>query len=128
MSKVATKAKKPSAKSTPRQSNSSKKAPAHERSPKSPPPAASADAEATARSTKRDQVLELLHTGDGATIQEIAAATEWQTHSVRGFLTGVVRKKLGLNLISTKTDRGRIYRINDKSSGARGVKASKKRA
>ena len=126
MSKVATKAKKLSAKPTPRRSNSAKTAQSLDSSSKNLKPVASTDA--GARSTKRDQVLELLHTGDGATIQEIAAATEWQTHSVRGFLTGVVRKKLGLNLISTKTDRGRIYRINDKSSGARGVKASKKRA
>jgi hypothetical protein len=41
------------------------------------------------------------------------AATEWQQHSVRGFLAGVIRKKLGLNLVSEQTDKGRVYRIKD---------------
>ena len=36
-----------------------------------------------------------------------------QQHSVRGFLAGVVRKKLGLNLVSEQTDKGRVYRIKD---------------
>jgi hypothetical protein len=50
-------------------------------------------------------------------------ATEWQQHSVRGFLAGVVRKKLGLNLISEVTDKGRVYRIKDgKGSSAAAVK------
>jgi Protein of unknown function (DUF3489) len=40
-------------------------------------------------------------------------ATHWQQHSVRGFLAGVVRKKLGLNLVSEQTDKGRVYRIKD---------------
>jgi Protein of unknown function (DUF3489) len=38
--------------------------------------------------------------------------TEWQPHSVRGFLAGVIRKKLGLNLVSTANN-GRLYRIAD---------------
>ncbi len=48
------------------------------------------------------------------------ARPEWQQHSVRGFLAGVVRKKLGLNLVSESTDKGRVYRIKDSkaSSGA----------
>ena len=50
-------------------------------------------------------------------------ATEWQQHSVRGFLAGVVRKKLGLNLVSESTERGRVYRIKDsKASSADRVK------
>jgi hypothetical protein len=39
--------------------------------------------------------------------------TDWQQHSVRGFLAGIVRKKLGLNLVSDQTDKGRVYRIKE---------------
>jgi hypothetical protein len=47
----------------------------------------------------------------GTTIAAMVAATGWQEHSVRGFLAGVVRKKLGLNLVSELGERGRTYRI-----------------
>src|ERR1700737_2965965 len=70
--------------------------------------------------TKHDRIIAMLRTPAGATIAAIMTATEWQQHSVRGFLAGVVRKKLGLNLVSESTDRGRVYRIQDSkpSSGA----------
>jgi hypothetical protein len=74
---------------------------------------------ATRSDTKRARIIAMLRTPAGATIAAIMTATGWQQHSVRGFLAGVVRRKLGLNLISEPTDAGRIYRIRDgKASGA----------
>jgi len=63
--------------------------------------------------TKHARVIAMLRKPAGATIAAIMAATDWQQHSVRGFLAGVVRKKLGLNLVSDQTDKGRIYRIKE---------------
>ncbi|HUN95313.1 MAG TPA: DUF3489 domain-containing protein [Bradyrhizobium sp.] len=70
--------------------------------------------------TKRDQVLALLRQSGGASIDTIVKATGWQEHSVRGFLAGTVRKKLGLNLESEKRDGQRIYRVTaTKPSGGK---------
>jgi hypothetical protein len=63
--------------------------------------------------TKHARIIAMLRTPAGATIAAIVTVTEWQQHSVRGFLAGVVRKKLGLNLVSEQTDKGRVYRIKD---------------
>jgi Protein of unknown function (DUF3489) len=63
--------------------------------------------------TKHARIIAMLRTPAGTTIAAIMAATDWQQHSVRGFLAGVVRKKLGLNLVSEQTDKGRVYRIKD---------------
>ncbi len=68
---------------------------------------------ATGPSTKHARIIAMLRTPIGATIASLVTATEWQRHSVRGFLAGVVRKKLGLNLVSEPTDKGRVYRIKD---------------
>jgi hypothetical protein len=81
---------------------------------------APASSESAARpNTKHARIIAMLRAPAGATIAAIMTATEWQQHSVRGFLAGVVRKKLDLNLVSEQTDRGRVYRIKDgKASSA----------
>ncbi|WP_081710774.1 MULTISPECIES: DUF3489 domain-containing protein [unclassified Afipia] len=62
-------------------------------------------------SSKLTTVLGMLRAPGGATIADIVEATGWQQHSVRGFLAGVIRKKLELDLVSDKVDGERRYRI-----------------
>ena len=62
-------------------------------------------------SSKKAQVLALLLAPNGTTIGGIMRCTGWQPHTVRGFLTAVVRKKLGLRLESEKAQSERVYRI-----------------
>ena len=71
-----------------------------------------ADEPKVERVTKQERVLALLSQPDGASIEEMMQATDWQQHSVRGFLAGTVKKKLGFSLTSLKLDDGvRRYRI-----------------
>jgi hypothetical protein len=56
-------------------------------------------------------IVALLRRPDGARIDELTAATGWQAHSVRGGIAGAIKKKLGLLVISQKTEAGRLYRI-----------------
>lgn len=62
--------------------------------------------------TKLAKVVAALQNTDGATVFQLMCCTGWQAHTIRGALSGVVRKKLGLNVISTKAASGeRVYRI-----------------
>jgi hypothetical protein len=71
-----------------------------------------AEAAEAPAATKKEQVLALLRLEEGATLQEIMAATGWQKHSVRGFLSGAVHKKMGLTVLSAKNSAGeRVYRL-----------------
>jgi hypothetical protein len=63
------------------------------------------------RANKRTKLLDLLRRPAGATIAALSNASGWQQHSVRGFLAGVVRKKLGLELVSSIEADQRIYRV-----------------
>lgn len=71
---------------------------------------------ATRSGTKQDRAIEMLQSRGGASIQALMATTGWQQHSVRGFLAGVVRKRLKLNLISAVDAGVRTYRIADQSA------------
>jgi hypothetical protein len=70
------------------------------------------DAAATPREgSKKQIVLGLLRRKDGATMAEIAKATDWQNHSIRGFISGNLTKKMGLVVESSKNEAGeRTYR------------------
>ena len=63
------------------------------------------------RPSKQDEVIAMLRRPEGATVDEVANATGWQRHTVRGAFSGTLKKKLGLTLTSAKEERGRVYRI-----------------
>src|SRR5258706_14396289 len=72
-------------------------------------PAPASSKPAARLSTKHDRIIAMLRAPAGATLASLMTATEWQQHSVRGFLAGVVRKKLGLNLVSEISEKGHAH-------------------
>mgnify|MGYP000929591123 CR=1 FL=1 len=61
--------------------------------------------------SKLDAIIKLMRRPKGASIKQMMAETGWQPHSVRGAISGAIKKKLGLEVTSAKTEAGRIYRI-----------------
>jgi hypothetical protein len=99
-------------KSKARKTHAPRKAPARKPAPTRKP------ARQARTGTKQETVMEMLKTKAGATIPAIMKVTGWQAHSVRGFLSGHVKKKLGLTVAREKTDGDSIYRIKDAKPGA----------
>jgi hypothetical protein len=83
---------------------------------KTPKPAARAKKLPTPqRGSKTAKILALLKRPGGASLPQLQKATGWQAHSVRGFLSGALKKKMGLRVDSTKRDTGeRAYRLTSK--------------
>ena len=77
--------------------------------------------------SKQTRVIGMLRSSDGASIASMMKLTGWQRHSVRGFLAGVVKKKLRLKLGSEAIDGVRLYRIIDEQTGST-VPSKRKRA
>jgi hypothetical protein len=77
--------------------------------------------------SKQSRVIAMLQSPTGATIAAMMTATGWQQHSVRGFLAGVVRKRLKLKLASKTVDGNRVYQIASGDSGKTASAVSKRR-
>ena len=78
------------------------------------------------QTSKQARVIDMLHSTDGTPIASVMKLTGWQPNSVRGFLAGVVRKKLGLKLSSETKDGVRLYRIIDDQTGNTGPSKRKR--
>lgn len=70
------------------------------------------------KDSKKARVLELLRRPEGTTVKEIMSVTDWQSHTVRGFLSGTVGKRMGLAVSSQRRESGeRAYRVVDPMPG-----------
>jgi hypothetical protein len=78
-----------------------------------PPTTAKAPRERKTRDgTKQAAMIAMLQRPEGATLDELVAATGWQSHTVRGAMAGALKKKLGLTIASEKSEtRGRVYKL-----------------
>lgn len=67
----------------------------------------------TRDNSKQATVIQMLQRPDGATVRQIMESTGWLTHTVRGTLSGALKKRLGLNIVSANGAAGdRVYRID----------------
>ena len=86
------------------------------------------DIKKPASASKQSCIIAMLHSPTGATIPAMMKTTGWQQHSVRGFLAGVVRKRLKLKLGSKKVDGNRIYKILGGANSRPKVGSSKRQS
>jgi hypothetical protein len=94
---------------------------------KPPQPAITDPEQKNDAGSKQARVIEMLQSPIGMTIAAMMKETGWQQHSVRGFLAGVVRKKLKLKLNSKKLDGNRVYRVDGADSAKPIGRQSKRR-
>ena len=83
----------------------------------SPRKTPSGKAPSTKPQTKQERLLALLRRPQGTTIEHAAKTLDWQLHSVRGIISGVLKKRLGLTIISEKEEGGRVYRVASAADG-----------
>jgi hypothetical protein len=96
----------------PAKAKSARKATAAKKAPKGRPQPQVEKSRVARAGSKTSQMLDLLKRPGGATSKELMKATGWLPHSVRGFLSGTVGKKMGLTVTSTKGDDGeRTYSV-----------------
>ena len=92
-----------------------RKAKAKAAKPAKPAKVASSEKPTPRTGTKQGQMIELLRRPEGATVEQIAAATGWQHHTIRGAISGALKKKLGLNVEATRT-----REVGPNKTGAKG--------
>ncbi len=85
------------------------------RAVKSSSPNTKAKSETPRRGSKKAKIIALLKRPGGAALEQLQKVTGWQAHSVRGFLSGTLKKKMRLRILSSKLPDGhRVYRITSK--------------
>ena len=100
------------AKGAPAKAKATKNVPPAKKPAKAPKKAKAAKTEGVREGSKTATVVALLERKDGATLAEVMKATGWQAHSVRGFISGTLGKKMGLSVESAKGENGqRTYSL-----------------
>ena len=97
------------------QGQAAKRRPRRRRPSAKPAKAAPAEKPTPRAGTKQARMIELLKRPEGATVEQIAAATGWQQHTIRGAISGALKKKLGLNVEATRT-----REVGPNKTGAKG--------